>query len=467
MGNKISRDLEWLIRQSAITPEVVEAYRSGPNWVGFDSEFGYARRDFLGVPGKATLITAMDGSNVLSTSQPHGARTSFVYAHRRPRINVYGNSFTECTQVNDGETWQEYLAAHLGEPIGNYGVGGYGVYQAYRRMIREETTDHGADYIILYIWGDDPVRSLLRSRWTSLSMHVDTTVTSGQTAFVGGSWPHLELDLDTGDFVEMDSAFSSPSDLLRLTDPDWLISQEIGDVALELMMFSSGVIDHLDRERVDKLSAALDYRFDWSKPGSANAASERAPLLHTRPGTRRDMTLQSQAGELLNRYAQSATVFVLERALEFASRQRKRLMVLLNMTAAFGAIHESPSLENRTDSPIIEFCSERHVPLFDMNEVHTRAWSELNGRLKQPQTYRDYLGPYLVDGAGHYNPQGNHLFAYALKDAIVDWLDPRPIIYSQQDASSFDFAPYLGASWAYNPAEDTDPIAPGESKSSG
>ena len=29
--------------------------------------------------------------------------------------------------MNDGETWQEYLAAHLREPIRNYGVGGYSV----------------------------------------------------------------------------------------------------------------------------------------------------------------------------------------------------------------------------------------------------------------------------------------------------------------------------------------------------
>ena len=52
------------------------------------------------------------------------------------RMNTYGDSFTQCHQVSDGETWQEYLAAHLGEPVRNFGVGGYGVYQAYRRMLR-------------------------------------------------------------------------------------------------------------------------------------------------------------------------------------------------------------------------------------------------------------------------------------------------------------------------------------------
>ena len=36
-------------------------------------------------------------------------------------------------------------------------MGGYGVYQGYRRMIREERTDHGAEYLIFYIWGDDHI----------------------------------------------------------------------------------------------------------------------------------------------------------------------------------------------------------------------------------------------------------------------------------------------------------------------
>jgi hypothetical protein len=32
-------------------------------------------------------------------------------------------SFTQYHQVSDGETWQEYLAAHLGEPVGDFGIG--------------------------------------------------------------------------------------------------------------------------------------------------------------------------------------------------------------------------------------------------------------------------------------------------------------------------------------------------------
>jgi len=39
-------------------------------------------------------------------------------------------------------------------------MGGYGAYQAYRRMVREEQSDRGAKYLIFYIWDDDHIRSL-------------------------------------------------------------------------------------------------------------------------------------------------------------------------------------------------------------------------------------------------------------------------------------------------------------------
>jgi len=61
------------------------------------------------------------------------------YGDKPCRINTYGDSFTQCHQVSDHETWQKIPAAHLQEPIRNYGIGGWSVYQAYLRMLREES----------------------------------------------------------------------------------------------------------------------------------------------------------------------------------------------------------------------------------------------------------------------------------------------------------------------------------------
>ena len=126
------------LRASVVPRATIDRFLKGPAWAQFDSELGYVLSNYMPLEG-------VGGSATISTVQSNGARTSYAYSGRKCRINTYGDSFTLCHQVSDGETWQEYLAAHLGEPIRNFGMGGYGAYQAYRRMVREEGTDHAAE----------------------------------------------------------------------------------------------------------------------------------------------------------------------------------------------------------------------------------------------------------------------------------------------------------------------------------
>src|SRR5687767_4509393 len=133
----------------------IDVFINESSWAKFDPEVGYKLSNFMPHDG-------YDKSATISTIQSNGARTSMIYANKPCRINTYGNSYTQCHQVSDGETWQEYLAAHLGEPVRNFGMGGYGAYQSYLRMLREENTKDSAEYLLYYIWGDDHMRSLLR-----------------------------------------------------------------------------------------------------------------------------------------------------------------------------------------------------------------------------------------------------------------------------------------------------------------
>lgn len=48
----------------------------------------------------------------------------------------------------------------------------------------------------------------------------------------------------------------------------------------------------------------------------------------------------------------------------------------------------------------------------------------------------DYTQRYFI---GHYSPAGNHFFAHSIKDAIVDWLDPKPITYRQDGQARIGF----------------------------
>jgi hypothetical protein len=123
------KDMKQLLYTAAYQPQEIDRFLNPkkPTILQFDPELGYLHNNHC-------MKDGMDGNRTSGTYAPHGRHRSLVnYAKEPCRINTYGDSYTQCAQVSDGETWQETLAAHFREPIRNYGVGGYGVYQAYRR----------------------------------------------------------------------------------------------------------------------------------------------------------------------------------------------------------------------------------------------------------------------------------------------------------------------------------------------
>ena len=92
------------LRESAVSREVLDTFLDPQqlSWAQFDPEVGYILGNYLPRDG-------IDDSSTISTVQPDGTRTARLYVGRKGRINTYGNSFTQCHQVSDGETWQEYL----------------------------------------------------------------------------------------------------------------------------------------------------------------------------------------------------------------------------------------------------------------------------------------------------------------------------------------------------------------------
>ncbi|HEX6526200.1 MAG TPA: hypothetical protein VF070_40235 [Streptosporangiaceae bacterium] len=397
------RTWEQYLRQSAVPREVLDTFVQRPHWARFDPELGYVLHNSL-------VQWGVNGSRTIETVLPDGARSRFLYADRKPRINTYGNSFTECTQVSDGETWQEYLAGHFGEPIGNFGVGGYGVYQAYRRMLRVEQTADGGQYVILYVWGDDPVRSMMLCRWGQFYTGVDQ-FDLDQRLFSGNPWAHVEIDLETGAFAELENPLSTPESLYLMCDPEWMLEHLRDDLAMQLTVYAGkpdygqpGMIDKLDRPKIERLAEVLDFPFDWS------AGSDQ----------------RRQAAMLLNRYGQRATIFILGKALAFTQSAGKTLLVVLNYTARTDHSAGSTAAWDgvRRDQQILDHLSASGVPYFDMNAVHQREYERASG------SYHEYLSRYMGDG--HYNPRGNHFFAYELKDTLLGLLDPKPLPYQDR-----------------------------------
>jgi len=414
----VAKSFQQYLEKSVVSRKDVDDFLAGKTWGQFDPELGY-------VLGNSLNPWGIDHSSAIETVQANGSRTSFLYADKKARINAYGDSYTECEQVSDGETWEEYLAGHLGEPVRNFGVGGYGVYQAYRRMLREEKTDHSAKYLILMICCDDSIRSLYRMRWAAIYPWFREEAESIHM-FHGNAWDYMEMDLETGKFVERKSLLSTPESLYHMTEPRWMADHLKDDLPLQLEAYRRGFSRDLDRERITKLAARLGFPIDWnleSTTASVNSKWSDTP----------ETPMQFQAGELLNRYGQRATIFVLDQARDFAKKNGKKLLVVLNGTVDLDRLKKEGK---REDQEVLDYLKNEKFDYVDLNAVFFRDFQ------KSSLSAEDFMNTYLVNEA-HLNPMGNHFIAYAMKDKIVQWLDPKPVPYQQPEAQSVSFKGYL------------------------
>ncbi len=360
-----------------------------PNWARFDPELGYTLRDNI-------LKDGVDGSRTIFRFEKSGERKMINYADRPCRINTYGDSFTMCQQVSDGETWQECLAAHFGEPIRNFGIGGYGVYQAYRRMLREEEGPQAAPYIILNILGvDDHLRSVDTWRWLRYADRFRKS--PGHLFEFLGPWDYVRLDLDTGRLIEKENEFKTPESLRQLADPEFVYAHFKNDLVVKLLAAeNNGAV--ADREELEALAKALNVKADLSSP---QAAAATAHAVHLQYGLR-------------------ATTLIVEQVQAFARGKNKKLMILLSYGA--GEVMQACEGQSRPDQILIDFLNEKQILFADSLTKHVQDFKAFK------LTPRQYADLYYI---GHYKPQGYHFFAFAIKDALVDWLEPRPITYRE------------------------------------
>jgi hypothetical protein len=106
------------------------------------------------------------------------------------------------------------------------------------------------------------------------------------------------------------------------------------------------------------------------------------------------------------------------------------MMLLLCPRATGQLLNRQP----RYEQEIVDYLDQKGLRYFDMNRVHLQDYSSFN------LSVEDYMKRYYI---GHYSPVGNHFFAYALKNAMVDWLEPKPITYRDDDVRMIDFKGYL------------------------
>ena len=349
-----------------------------PNFgVTYDSELGWVLQDTI------RHGEGVDRSRTFYHYEKSGARRRAHFADTTARIHTYGDSFTHCDQVNDGETWQEYLAAHLREPVENFGVGGYSVYQAYKRMKVVEKT-HPAEYIVLNIFDDDHFRNL--DAWRKI----------GRPTAWEGPLPHLRVNVAKNHVVEVPNPCPTAQDLHKLRDLDWVL-QTFGDdpVLHRVVLGTSG--NPIPAQAVSDLAAS--FGVPYSPAGRVTVGTEELDPIHTQA-------------------ALFSTIKVLRMVEKYTAETGKKLFVILSYRPENLKRHLLG--EKRFDQVVVDYLNTREYPFVDLREPHLSEFKSFNLDVDA------YIKRYYI---GHYGPSGNFFCAWAIKDKIVEWLDPKPKPY--------------------------------------
>ena len=349
-------------------------------------EFGWLLRDSFFRDGMNNSIS------VYHFVQPDGERKMSNYGNQPCRINTYGNSFTQCHQVSDHETWQEVLAAHLQEPVKNFGIGGWSVYQAYLRMLKEEKRTP-AGYIIFNIYSDDHYRNLDAWRNVRVNKH---------ERFIEPPLPFMKVDLKKRTISEHPNPTPRKEDFYKLCNLD-----ETYEIFKDDFVTRIRIAHNKSEERNEN----LDY--------------EEIHALTQTHGIETSLDSNATMSNVVSAYHRECALFSTEKIIDkieqFAAENNKKVLYVLSYPA--GYLAEAHEKGRRWDQSIIDFINSKKLPLVDLGQTHFDEFNQFSIKLK------DYLEKYFI---GHYNPLGNMFCAQAVQGKLVEMMDPKPVPYHSE-----------------------------------
>ena len=134
----------------------------------------------------------------------------------------------------------------------------------------------------------------------------------------------------------------------------------------------------------------------------------------------------ADAARLRLMYGLKSSEYVLESLVAWAEKNHKKLIVPLAYSEA--EVINFLKGGERFDATFIDYLERKKITWFDSLQKHKEDYADFG---ISPEKYIDrlYIKPTAAAVFGHYNPLGNAFFAFAMKDALVGWLDPKPPAY--------------------------------------
>lgn len=243
--------------------------------------------------------------------------------------------------------------------------------------MRKVEAEHPAEYIVLNVWDDDHFRNL--DAWRSIRM-------GRQGRF---TLPYIRANLEAGTCEEFENICPTAEELYQLCDPDWVWEMFRDDPILHAVMARKGESEEAVVAMIKGLGAER-----------SNAESDAELYgLHT------------EAALLATRHVVMLTE-------QFVEEHNKKLMVVLS----FGQRSVANALAGKPlfDQTFLDWLQDKEYPVVDLRDTFREEFARYKVDIAA------YLEPMYI---GHHTPRGNFFFAWALKDRMCDWLDPKPLPY--------------------------------------
>ncbi len=246
----------------------------------------------------------------------------------------------------------------------------------------EET--HPAEHIVLNIYDDDHYRNL--DSWRNIRLPTARE----------GPLPHVRVNVENDELVEVDNLCRTPEDIRKLRDLDWVLKTFGDDPGLPIAVLREAG-GPIPAQAVSDVAAA--FGLPYSAGGRAMVGQDELRRVHTRA-------------------ALFSTIKILGMVERYIAETGKKLFVILSYSA--GGVRSRLVGEDRFDQALVDYLKTREYPWVDLREAHLAEFKTFDLDADA------YLKRYYI---GHYAPAGNFFCAWALKNKLVEWLDPKPKAY--------------------------------------
>jgi hypothetical protein len=194
----------------------------------------------------------------------------------------------------------------------------------------------------------------------------------------------------------MENISKRPKDLYKLCDENYLWRTFKDDPVLKMVMAARRGNRDITVELINPVAVTFGI------PDEKIANTEMA---------KRIKNIHTEA-------ALFATQNVVTWAEEFARKNSKKLMIML--TFGRGNVAKHLSGEPRFDQDFVDWLKDKSYPVIDMRDVIAADYK------KYKVDIDEYLAPFYN---GHHTPWGNFFTAWAIKDTVIQLLNPKPLPY--------------------------------------